>query len=120
MGGSRNPTPVSSSRARKSGGSRGASSSDKCDINVLVDLAGINPAVLATVAVGQIHSVVAVTTGGGFRAVVVRTPGGDIGSLANFPGIRDLLDCMDAGVRYQAQVGATSAGSCSVVVSRRS
>lgn len=118
MAGGGSSTPVSSSRARKSGGG-GAGSSDKCAINALVDLAGVDPAVLATVAVGQIHAVVAVLNAGGFRAVVVRTAAGDLGSLANFPGIRDLLDCIDAGVQYQAQVNATAAGSCSVVVSRR-
>jgi hypothetical protein len=96
----------------------GESGSDKCEINVSVDLAGINPAVLATVTIGQDHPVVAVTTGSGFRAAVVRTPAGDLGSLANFPGVRTLLDCIDAGVGYQATIVTIAAGSCTVAVAR--
>jgi hypothetical protein len=56
---------------------------------------------------------------GGLRAVVCRTRTDEVvGALSAFPGLAQLISCMEAGATYAAMVEKSSARSCTVFVSR--
>jgi hypothetical protein len=53
-----------------------------------------------------------------FKAVVCVSPHGTLGSLTAFPGLKTLIDCIEAGNRYTATIIKKEKGSCTVRVRR--
>lgn len=114
MGGS--SPPNSNNRQKNTGAAK--PQGDKCDIELDVDLIGIDPAQLVGLTKGTVLAVQLKTVGSTKSAVVVGSAGGVVGSLAAVRGLSQLLRCMEDGVNYQATVQSISKTGCNVSVQR--
>jgi hypothetical protein len=94
-------------------------SENDCDnIKFRIDLMGVRVENSKKVRAGDVLQVRLVRDGD-MRAVVCQTDLGDpIGAVSAFPGLAQLIDCLEKGVEYSASVERSSAQSCSVFVAR--
>lgn len=113
MGGMK-PTAPKQSAARR----RQASGDDQCDLRFRTDLMGVRPAAATSVKPGDRLEVVLLREGV-MRSVVCRTHEHDVvGALSAFPGLAQLIACIEDGAQYAALVEKSTARSCTVFVSR--
>lgn len=113
MGGSTNKPP-----SKTLGPGPYAPHDDPCDIDVEIDLVGVDPGVLAGIKKGDALTV-SLKTAGSIKSVICVTGSGKIaGSLAAFRGLAQLIKCLEKGEAYQAVVQTVSKTSCHVLVSR--
>ncbi len=112
MGGTKlKPTQSSVRRRRETGG-------DECDLRFRTDLMGIRTAIAARIRPGDILNV-ALRRKEGMRSVVCQTDARDVvGALSAFPGLAQLIGCMEKGEKYAALVEKSNARSCTVFVWR--
>jgi len=93
-----------------SGGSGAGGGSDPCQISVDATLASPVPAVVATLAVGNILDVVLNATGSA-PIVEVRTSAGALaGTLAGLPNLRTVIECLRNAVSYEFEITAIAGG----------
>lgn len=107
----------SSSKPRRKPGTKPGSPADPCDISFTRPLDGIQKQVLASVTVGDVLSV-NLASKGQFKAVTCESPKGVVGTLAGFPGLTNLIECLEDGVTYSATVTKKTSNSCTVAVRR--
>lgn len=89
-----------------------------CDMRFRIDLMGVRAASVKRVRPGDLLEV-RLLRDGQMRAVICQTEHGDrIGALSAFPGLAQLIECIEGGAQYMALVERSSAQSCSVFVSR--
>jgi hypothetical protein len=110
---------------RQKGGVRSAagkarSGADDCDLVFDLDLTSLRPAVQQVV-LGEVLDVDLIAEQA-FEAVVCkqRVGGAVVGSLAAFPGLADLIDCIRRGHRYAAKIVGLGRSACRVHVTRAS
>jgi hypothetical protein len=108
------PTATKQSVARR----RQASGDDDCDLRFRTDLMGVRAATAQNVRQGDNLEVVLLRDGA-MRSVVCRTRTHEIvGALSAFPGLAQLIRCIEEGAEYNAFIEKSSARSCAVFVSR--
>lgn len=89
-----------------------------CDMRFRIDLMGVRAVSAKRVRPGDLLEV-RLLRDGQMRAVICQTEHGDkIGALSAFPGLAQLIECIEGGAQYTALVERSSAQSCSVFVSR--
>lgn len=93
---------------------------DLCDITLRVDLVGVRIDALSNVQLGMVLAV-ELQTEGPYSALVCRAPEGGlvVGTLAAFPGLSELLSCVQRGVDFGAQIVHLAPTRCTVIVSRK-
>ena len=113
MGGMKSPNP-------KRPGARnqpGPNSSD-CDFRFRIDLMGVRSANARNVRSGDLLEVVLLRDGE-MRSGVCQTVLEEVvGALSAFPGLAQLIRCIEDGEKYTAFVERSTAQSCTVFVSR--
>ena len=91
---------------------------DVCHLSFETDLAAVDPEVAETLEQGETLTV-GLMEQAGYPAVVCRTNDGRrVGSLANVEDLAQLIACMRAGHRYQAEIRRVAKTFCSVFVER--
>lgn len=91
---------------------------DPCDISITLDLMGVRRDVATAISPGSSLEVSLINEGA-LVAVACTTADGDVaGTLAAFPGLVRLIDCIQSGVRFRALVEEASATRCVVTVER--
>lgn len=97
----------------------GGPGSDPCDLRYDVDLTGTTVAALAPIVLHDVLDV-QLHVDREFETAVCRSrPAGDyVGSLANIEGLDQLLGCLRAGHRYEAEVADIERTRCRVIVGR--
>ncbi len=99
-------------------GRRQPSGDDACDLRFRTDLMGIRTEIVANVRAGDTLEVFLLENGA-MRSVVCRTRMHEIvGALSAFPGLAQLIGCMEHGVQYSALVEKVNKRSCAVFVWR--
>lgn len=92
---------------------------DPCWIYRTTTLQGVNPAALAKVSVGEELTVTTIIKRK-IRSVVCSIPEtGDIVGAITFTNIALLIDCIDKGSQYTANVDSVNGGRCDVTVQRQ-
>jgi len=109
------PSPEARKRALAARRQPGAPGNE-CDLSFTVDLAGVRPDALRTLAVGSTLKVETRTHGPHATLTCVSDAGEVVGSLAAFPGIAKLLACIQVGHRYRASVVDVAPTRCVVTV----
>jgi|HubBroStandDraft_4_1064222.scaffolds.fasta_scaffold265284_1 hypothetical protein len=108
------PTKPKQSAARR----RQASGDDECDLRFRTDLMGVRTMAAESIKPGDSLEVVLLREGG-MRSVVCQTRAHEVvGALSAFPGLAQLIACIEGGTQYAALVEKSSARSCTVFVSR--
>lgn len=75
--------------------------------------------VLGTMVVGDVLGVISLEIPAPARAVCVsRASGAVVGSIGGIPGIATLVDCINAGISYEALVDAIIGGRVDVTIRR--
>jgi hypothetical protein len=113
MGGMKSPNP------KRPGARNQQSLSDSdCDFRFRIDLMGVRSANVRNVRSGDVLQVVLLRNGE-MRSVVCQTDQGEIvGALSAFPGLAQLIRCIEDGASYTAFVEKSTAQLCTVFVSR--
>jgi NADPH-dependent ferric siderophore reductase len=112
MGGMKSPPKRTGARHRQ------AAKQGECDIRFRIDLMGVRTENARRVRPGDVLEVTLLSDGD-LRAVVCQTDQGHrIGAVSAFPGLAQLIECLEQGVRYSALVERSTAQSCSVFVAR--
>jgi len=89
-----------------------------CDQRFRIDLMGVRSAQAARLRPGDLLQVVLLYDGD-LRAVVCQTDRAEtVGALSAFPGLSQLIECMEGGATYSAIVERSSPQACGVFVSR--
>ncbi len=100
-----------------SGGGDGGGEPDPCDISELTNLNSVNAAVLATLRVGDVLTVV-YQPGPPARLVAVAASGATVGSITS-PSMAQIILCITRGGHsYEATIVAIRGGICQVEISR--
>jgi NADPH-dependent ferric siderophore reductase len=112
MGGTKlKPTQSAVRRRQEIGG-------DDCDLRFRTDLMGVRTAIAERVRPGDVLDV-ALRRDKAMRSVVCQTDAHEVvGALSAFPGLAQLIGCMEKGAKYSALVEKSSARSCTVLVWR--
>jgi hypothetical protein len=112
MGGMKSPNP-------KRPGARNQQPNDSdCDFRFRIDLMGVRSVTAKNVRSGDILDVVLLRNGE-MRSVVCQTDQQEVvGALSAFPGLAQLIRCIDDGANYTAFVEKSTAQLCTVFVSR--
>jgi hypothetical protein len=99
-------------------GRRPVAGNDECDLRFRTDLMGVRASAAESVRAGDFLEV-RIIQDGDLRSVVCCSRANEVvGALSAFPGLAQLIMCIEAGVRYSALVERSSARSCTVYVSR--
>jgi hypothetical protein len=107
-------------KPRRSGqrGGQPAEGGNECNQRFRIDLMGVRGAQAARLRSDDVLQV-ALRTEGGMQAVVCQTENREVvGALSAFPGLADLIACLERGFAYDAVVLKASAVACTVYVSR--
>lgn len=92
--------------------------SGECNQRFRIDLMGVRGSEAARLRSDDVLRVV-LRGEGGLKAVVCQTENGAVvGALSAFPGLADLIACLERGFGYDAVVLRASAVACTVYVSR--
>lgn len=94
------------------------SGSDPCDIEIEVDLVGLQPAASERLHAKQVLDVKLVRKPPVVSAVCTDAQGEIVGSLSAFLGLAQLIACLERKVSYEATVLLASATRCTVHVRR--
>lgn len=111
--------PLPRIRPKRKGAHGGSPDDDGCDLEFAADLQGINKDTLDRISVGSVLNVQLVPKGQAASIVCV-AQGQIVGTLAGFPGLAALRNCMEIGNNYEAHVLQKSRGTCNVLVRRSS
>jgi hypothetical protein len=99
-------------------GRRQRASDDECDLRFRTDLMGVRAATVQHVRVGDVLQI-SLLRDGAMRSIVCQTRTNEtVGSLSAFPGLVQLITCIETGAEYAALVEKSTARSCTVLVSR--
>jgi hypothetical protein len=97
---------------------RQETSRDECDLRFRTDLMGVRAAAAQHVRLGDVLRV-SLVRDGQMRSIVCVTRSNEIvGSLSAFPGLVQLINCIEKGEEYVAYVEKSNMRSCTVQVSR--
>lgn len=91
---------------------------DPCDLQFQLELVGVRSAASSRIMRRDVLDVVLVRRGAAVSAVCSTSHGEVVGALAAFRGLAQLINCLDAGVQFQAEVIEASATRCEVRVRR--
>lgn len=91
---------------------------DPCDLHFIVDLVGVQIAIIPTIHMGATLQVAVSTLGEARSVVCVTKEGAILGSLAAFRGLAQLINCLEQGVKFVAAVQSVSPTHCTVSVYR--
>lgn len=98
------------------GGGAGGAVAQECPVTLTATLVGPAAGVCA---VGDVLDVVYHATPAPGRAVCVhRVSGATVGAIAGIPGLSKLLECLDAGVGYEAHVDKIVGGRVDVTINQ--
>jgi hypothetical protein len=104
--------------AKGKGGAGKTGGADPCNIDFEIDLESVQREALAKTKVGAKLDV-AIVRSGAYEAVVCRLPPQTVvGTLAGFPGLATLINCIKQGNNYSATIRSIERGSCTVAVRR--
>lgn len=112
MGGTKAKPGQSAVRRRQEPGG------DECDLRFRTDLMGVRAKTAERIRPGDLLEV-ALRRDDTMRSVVCQTHAEEVvGALSAFPGLAQLIGCMERGAHYAALVEKASARSCTVFVWR--
>lgn len=90
----------------------------ECNQHFRIDLMGIRGAEAARLRAGDVLKVI-LHSEAAMKAVVCQSAeGAVVGALSAFPGLAELIACLERGFAYDALVEKASAIACTVYVSR--
>lgn len=110
--------PIGSAQSSGSGGGGvGGGAVDPCAISQTAPINSPKPAVVSTISVGDVLDVV-LTGVAPHRVLEVRVPGGAAAGSLTHRGHLSLVDCIDKGNTYRAEVIQRTGGAVVVRVER--
>lgn len=112
MGGSPSKKLTSSRRRAREDAGKG----NPCDIDLEIDLVGLQPAAIATLTAGDLLAVELIEMPPAVSVVCKTAEGQVVGSLSAFLGLTQLIACINSGIKYCAAVLIVSSTRCAVIV----
>lgn len=109
------PAPIKPTKKGRSGGGAGDGGSDPCDIDKKTILNSPDPAILKTLKVGE---VLKVEVASGARKILEAKKGGNVAGSVTFPEMGQVIECIESGEAFEAEVVSISGGQCQVRVHR--